>query len=691
MKVTYNWLKDFVDIKIPPRELADKLTMSGLEVGSIEELGGDFIFEIEITSNRPDWLSVVGIAREVAAITNSKIRAYSVERIANNKINLSAKRYPLNAKTFGIDIENKKDCPLYIGRFIRNVQVASALKNIRQRLELIGCRSVNNIVDITNYVLFESGQPLHAFDLDKIREQGIGGQVKITVRRAMAGEKIVTIDGQEKLLNEDILVIADHQKPIAIAGIMGGKDTEVDINTKNVFLESAIFDPVVVRRGRQLLGLQSDSSYRFERCVDAHMTDKVSNYAAGLIKDAAGGEIFGAVLKRCRTKKESVIFLDILWVEKILGCHVKKSKIIQILINLGFKVAQAGQNSLKVAVPSHRLDVKLAVDLAEEVARVFGFENIPVSLHPINAQVISRANVENVSLIKNVMVGLGLSEAITYSLIDRDLLKGMEGDFSSIVEIINPLSKEQEVLRSSIIPSLVVCAARNINQKQEAVALFEVSNVFTLADNTPKENLNLGIILSGDSLMWTNQGRLKEEFSLLNLKGIIESLLGKLGLRGINFQTSLDKNKVELIYEGVNLGFMLKLNRSILDNFHIKNKNVFTAEIYLDKIFPYMGRREKFSPLFLYPAISRDISIVVKENIKAQDILKAIKSCGEPFLKEANIIDYYKGKQIPEGFKNLTISCVYRSAERTLTETEINPVHQRISEALAGKFSATFR
>ncbi|TBR17168.1 hypothetical protein EPO66_03240, partial [bacterium] len=225
----------------------------------------------------------------------------------------------------------------------------------------------------------------------------------------------------------------------------------------------------------------------------------------------------------------------------------------------------------------------------------------------------------------------------------------------------------------------------------ESIALFEVSNVFALADNAPKESLNLGIILSGSREIWTNQGRLKEEFSLLNLKGIIESLLEKLGLKGIKFETGLDKNKVEVVYLGEKIGFMLGFKRNILENLHIKNRDVFAAELYLDKIFSLMGSKEKFSPLPLYPAISRDISIVVKENIGAQDILKAIDSCGESLLKESAIIDYYKGKQIPEGFKNLTISCIYRSSDRTLTEAEINPIHQRISAILADKFSATFR
>ncbi|MDD5730640.1 MAG: phenylalanine--tRNA ligase beta subunit-related protein, partial [Candidatus Omnitrophica bacterium] len=267
MKVTYNWLKDFVDIKVPPQALADKLTMAGLEVVSLEESGGDFVFEIEITSNRPDWLSVSGVAREVAAITGSKLKQ---PKTAGFKPQAKIKAAAGGINQANIKIENKKDCPLYTGKIIRGVKVGASPEWLKKRLEAVGCRSVNNVVDITNYILFETGHPLHAFDLDKLNTQAV------TVRRGRPEEKIVIIDGQEKKLDGEILVIADKEKAVAIAGVMGGKDTEVSFSTVNIFLEAAVFNPAVVRKSRQKLGLQSDSSYRFERGVNPHTAESAS-------------------------------------------------------------------------------------------------------------------------------------------------------------------------------------------------------------------------------------------------------------------------------------------------------------------------------------------------------------------------------------------------------------------------------
>ncbi|MFH1441884.1 MAG: phenylalanine--tRNA ligase beta subunit-related protein, partial [Candidatus Omnitrophota bacterium] len=298
MKVTYNWLKEFVDIKITPGQLADKLTMAGLEVKSLEEKGKDYVFEIEITSNRPDWLSVLGVAREIAAITNS---AYIVERIAyrrNKEIKLSAIRYPLPAKTLKIEVEDKRDCPLYTARIIKNTQVSPSPDWLSKRLELIGCRSINNVVDITNYILFTFGEPLHAFDLDKLLRvvslKDFSDQLNISIRRAVKGEKIITIDGVERELDADVLVIAagankGPAKAVAIAGIMGGKETEVGPETKNILLEAAVFDPLIIRRSRQKLGLQTDSSYRFERGVDFETVEKSSEYAVKLINEISCG------------------------------------------------------------------------------------------------------------------------------------------------------------------------------------------------------------------------------------------------------------------------------------------------------------------------------------------------------------------------------------------------------------------
>ncbi|MFZ2356241.1 MAG: phenylalanine--tRNA ligase beta subunit-related protein, partial [Candidatus Omnitrophota bacterium] len=352
MKLTYNWLKDFLEIKITPGVLADKLTMAGLEVKSVEERDGDFVFEVEITSNRPDWLSIVGVAREVAAITNTKRKTQSVK--PQSKI----KNFKRTGNGFKIEIEDKKDCPIYSAKIIKNVIVGSSPDWLRKRLELIGCRSINNIVDIANYCLFTYGEPLHAFDLDRL-VNGLAGEpvsrLGIIVRRARNKEELVTIDGMKRILNEDVLIIASDTNPhtrtpahpltgtpIAIAGVMGGKDTEVSFATKNILLESAIFNPLVIRRGRRKLGLQTDSSYRFERGVDFETIELATDEAVKLILDLAGGQLYLAKSEGLTKGKNKIISFDINSAARILGIDIPVIKIKNILNHLGFGVQPKG-------------------------------------------------------------------------------------------------------------------------------------------------------------------------------------------------------------------------------------------------------------------------------------------------------------------------------------------------------------
>ena len=673
MKITYNWLKDFVEIKIPARALAEKLTMAGLEVTALEEQGGDFVFEIEITSNRPDWLSVVGIAREVAAITGEKIKETKIQ-ILKQKLQ----------ESLNIKIEDKKDCSLYTGKIIRNVNVGASPKWLKERLELIGCRSVNNIVDITNYVLFETGEPLHAFDSDKLAGKAI------IVRRAKKDEKIITIDATERTLDPDVLVIADEAKPVAIAGIMGGKDSEVSFNTKNILLEAAIFNPVITRRSRQKLALQTDSSYRFERGIDAQTVQNASWRAVQLIQELASGEFMVTKAAGLAAIKKKTIRLNAAVVSKILGVVIPATKIKNILTHLGFKVQAKGKNAFAVIVPSYRQDINLEVDLIEEISRIFGYSHIPVSLPAVSPEINPNITRELVSLSKNALVGLGVNEVITYSLIDRDWLKDFS--FSSLhpVEVLNPLSKEQEILRPSLIPSLARTVAFNLNQKQNYVNIFEVAKVFSVDKNAyPKEELTLGIALCGEKATLLSRGLIREEMGLLHLKGIIEILLRHLGIQKYNFQA--DNRGVVIEKNGVNLGFLTQLPKQALNSLDIKNKEVFVAEIYLEKVFSAANLTKKFSALPVYPGISRDISLLLKEEIKIADISQLIQEKGQPLLREVRVVDFYKGKQIPAGHKGLTISCLYRSDERTLTEEEINPLHALVLAGLQEKFNAQTR
>ena len=689
MKVTYNWLKDFVNIKIPPQVLAEKLTMAGLEVVALEKTGKDFVLEIEITSNRPDWLSVLGIAREVAAITGEKIKLGAGCSVLGTKgkpknLKPSTKHLAPSTKNL-ITIEDKKDCPFYTARIIENVKVGPSPKWLSKRLESIGCRSVNNIVDIANYVLFELGQPLHVFDLDKL------SQKEIRVRRAKADEKIITIDGHTKILGPEILVIADRHKSAAIAGIMGGKETEVTLKTRNILLEGAVFNPLLVRRAKQKLGLQSESAYRFERGVDLEMASYASWAAGELILKLAFGKPSGFSSLGAPKVIRPLINLDVVYLNKVLGTAISVLKVKEILNNLGLRVKTKTRNILTVGVPSFRQDLKLPVDLVEEVARIYGYGKIPQTLPAVKPGQKVSDKKDLICNIKNSLSGLGLFEAITYSLVDRDLLKksGLNID-AGLIEILNPLSKEQEVLRPALFPSLIRALAYNLDQQQERVRIFEIANVFSGQVNAVAQEPLLGIALCGANTFFTQQGLAREEITLLHLKGILEALFNRLGVEGFEFSRQED-NKIGIMINQKQAGFMLDLSPRILGAFDIKNRQVVLAQVNLEKLFSGINLGKKFLAIPKYPAIIRDISLVINEDIPVKGLLLAIEAKGAPLLVQAKIVDYYQGKQIPAGFKGLTISCVYRMDSRTLTEEEITPAHNDICSLLKERFGIELR
>ncbi len=674
MKFTYNWLKDFANIKIAPSALAEKLTMAGLEVTSVRKLDSDFVFEAEVTSNRPDLLSILGIAREIAAITSTKLKPGAPKP----KIKPGAK-----SAGFKIAVTDKKDCPLYTARIIRGVKVGPSPAWLRERLEAVGCRSINNIVDITNYFLFQYGQPLHAFDWDKLQKGGI------VVRRAAKNESITTIDGDIKELIPEILVITDDQKAVAIAGIMGGADTEVSDNTQNILLEAAVFDPVVVRRGRCLLGLDSESAYRFERGVDLNSVEEVSLRATGLIQELAGGNYYLAAAAGLRRAPAKKVNLNCANVKRLLGIEIAAPRIKKILSGLGLTVKSLAKDRLDVAIPSYRRDLNTAIDLIEEIARIFGYENIPTTVPAVANSATLNTAIDLVSMVKGILVGLGSSEVTTYSLIDKKSLQDAGISGADTVEIRNPLSREQEILRPTLIPSLMRCVSYNLNQKQNSISIFEVAKVFCSRQASPKEELVLGFALCGTRSWLSEQGLVKDNFGVLHLKGITETLLQRLGINDYSFVSKGDA--VEVLLGEQKLGTFLKPAREIRERFDIKNKEVVIAQLSLETIFKSCNLARKFSPLPLYPGIFRDLSLILKEDVLAQDLLATIRQQAGNLLETASIIDYYRGKQIPPGYKGLTISCFYRSPERTLTEEQVNPLHASTCRALEERFSARLR
>ncbi|MEW6008309.1 MAG: phenylalanine--tRNA ligase subunit beta [Candidatus Omnitrophota bacterium] len=702
MKVSYNWLKDFVEINEPVESLRQKLTMAGVEVTDCQKKSGDSVLEIEITSNRPDWLSHIGVAREIAAITKSKIK--------NQKLNIKNKDQKNNLLV-KITIEDKKDCPLYTGMIIDNISINKPDPIIAERLAILGLRPISPIVDITNYILLETGQPMHAFDLDKITARSPSHQlakshVEISIRRAKQEEKIITIDNVERTLSSDILVIADSDGPIAIAGVMGGKDTEVDNSTKRVLLESAYFDPITVRRSRQKLGITTESSYRFERSVHMPTVLKAQERAGNLIKTISPGANFskiysnGSISKR---GKNISLKLDINSLNQTLGIDLAGNEVVSILKRLQFGIGRtSGGKRLKVNIPDFRSDINLPEDIFEEVARIYGYDNILVSLPKIcmQGQKKPAADIDEVTdLINKTLCACGFFEVITYSLMSRDKVTICPDE--SIIPIANPLSKEQEILRPSLLPGLLEAAAYNFNHSQDDVKIFEMGGIFEHLNNKTKEGLNLGILSCGEKICdWHRQAILKEKnaVNFFDLKGVVESILSELGIEyeKVSFREGdlpiyAPGETANIFINEKEIGSLGKVNSQLLNKWDIRKQNLFASLIDLEALLEFVDLKKNFKKFSSFPAAERDLSFIIKENISVKEIKEAINKEGIKFLENISLFDEYKGKNIPKGFRSLSFSFKFSGENHTLKEEEINNSLAKIKTTLMDKFSVSMR
>ncbi len=677
MKISLKWLKDYVAISLDPQKLAHKLTMAGLEVEKIENVGGDTTFELEITPNRPDCLNHLGLAREVSAILNKPLKP---PRIKSPKI---------SKKKADVTIGNKDDCARYIGTIIQNVTATTSPSFIKERLSSIGLRAVNNIVDITNFTLMETGQPLHAFDYDKLT----GG--KIIVRRAKDGETITTIDGVERKLNPSILVIADAKRPVAIAGIMGGKDTEVTNSTKNILLESAYFDPILIRRGARALGLSSDSSYRFERGVDMITVQSGSLRAVSLICTHAKGTVSAVsdVYPKKITTSVKSISITKNQINTLLGTDIPLQRCKSILDKLGFKVS-AKKDALRVVVPSFRGDIHQEVDLLEEIARVIGYDNLPTSLPEIKASRIpeNKNRILRERLADGLAV-LGLNEAVTFATINKRHLEKTKLGPLPALKIKNPLTGEQELMRPSLFPSLLSLAATNINKGQKDLRFFEIGKVYPTSGVGEKETL--GILLVGKRYHdWRTSG--KEEVNFYDLKGTLESAIAKIGIRGVVF-TPTQKEFLQsgrcaaITINGQEIGLAGEVAGDVLMAWDIKQKNVWCAEVNLEALLKHAKPQEKYEPLPEFPAIIRDISIAVKKDMSFEKVRICAFETIPQFLVAVKFVEEYLGDKISFGQRGMTVSLVYQSPSRTLREDEINQLHEGFSKALVERLGATIR
>ncbi|MFA6078422.1 MAG: phenylalanine--tRNA ligase subunit beta [Candidatus Omnitrophota bacterium] len=668
MLISYNWLKEYVGVEQPVEELAELFTMSGLSVASITDFLSDRIIEIEVTSNRPDWLSVIGVARELSAITGEKLKVPAV------------KDDPARGQgSIAIEIHDKKLCPRYTARIIRNVKIGESPDWLKMRIESVGLRPVNNIVDVTNFCLFETGEPMHAFDLDKIS----GG--KIIVRKAKKGEKIVTIDGIERTLDDTVLVIADAEKPVAVAGIMGGLNTEVNYSTKNILLEAASFDGVSIRRAARKLGISTDSSYRFERKIDEENIPYSSARAADIICGLAGGEREAMTDIRAGAASKKTINLKYSHLDKVLGLQVPRAEVKRTLGSLGLGAVESA-DGLSLSIPSFRSDLENEIDLVEEVSRIYGYGKIPSTIPAIAEQPTRRESTMAVEdHIRRSLTAAGAYEIMTYSLLSRRAFEDGNIEPGSIAQIRNPLSAEQEVMRPSLVAGMLGAMAWNMNRKTKDLKLFELGNVYIKEEGDKfAERKTLAIGMTGvDRQSWAD-GTKACDFYVL--KGALENLLGSLGIDSFSMIPSEDKryspaSRAQIEIGGETVGVIGEVGRSTASAFDIKEK-VFVCEVCVDRIAKHSNLEKHFRELPKYPSVSRDISVIAGKDIKNNDIILTAKKAAGPLLKEIALIDRYAGKQIPEGKASLTYRLEYQDPKKTLEDKEVSDVHGKVLSAL---------
>ena len=685
MRVSLDWLKDYVDVKGGLDKVQQALTMTGLEVTSVINIEKDHI--MDITPNRPVCLSVMGVAREFAAAIDRSLKVPASIKKAYMK------KGPGRGSA-KVEVLDKKACPRYVGCIIKNVKVGPSPEWLVERLNAVGVRSVNNIVDITNYVLFETGQPLHAFDLDKLE----GG--KIIVRKAKKGESIVAIDGVKRELEPGMLIIADANSPVAIAGIMGGKLTEISGETKTILLESAYFDPVIVRKAQRKLSLASESSYRFERGVDFGMILAASVRAQEMIKEIAGGRLKGTLTDvGGKILNEKEIELDMDEIPRVLGIEINSADIMDIFKRLDLSPAKKGKSKILVRCPSYRQDLENGIDLIEEIARLYGYDKIPSKIPDFTIQKTYEEEKKSELLLakelKNILCSLSLNEIVTYTLASRSSIEALGISLDGLVRLQNPLSSNQEFMRPSLISEMLEVVSWNLSRGNSPIQLFEMSKIYLKGKEAGEvsEKMRLSIGMCGSTKgNWKDRPR---DLEFFDLKGVMETFLPSIGIMDYKIEKAdsfifRDEISICIKIDKDIIGIAGEVKPSIARKFDIKQK-VYLAEIDMEKILQYAQLQRKFMALPRYPSIKRDISILVDDSVSAEDIFDLIKEQGNELVKSVDVFDLYKGQQIQEGKKSLAYTVEYRSDEKTLKDEEVIQIHKNIQDSLVKELGAQIR
>ena len=693
MKLLYNWLKEFVDATASPADLRARLSLSGTAIDSVEESAAGPVLDAEITANRPDCLGHYGMAREVAAIYRLALKP------VNPQLKESAEKISSATR---VEIECPELCGRFTARVLRGVKVQPSPDWLRQRLEAIGQNSINNVVDVTNYVMFELGQPLHAYDFDKLSEK------RIVVRRVRPGEKLRTLDGVERTLAKDMCVIADATRALGIGGVMGGVESEIGFSSRNLLIEAAWFDPISVRRGSKALGLRTEASYRFERGADPEMAEVASRRAAELIQKLAGGEILAGVVDvypgREPERKIEFTRKELL---RVMGADVPDRDIEEMLGALGFHPVRVDANrgsagSLVAAwecrQPSWRRDVTRGIDLVEEVARHYGYDKFPPRLPPAKLPAHRLPHAEAQDRLIERIVALGYQEVVEIPLVNKERDAIFRPADRAPAVIGNPLAEDASIMRSTGIVSMLNALEWNLNHGQRNLRLFEIGKAYELKNGEPVETsvLTLGA---------TGLAREKDiyeaarEFSFADLKGDLDRI-GELAdgftwqAGGPNWLAGARAAQISLARDGAKaLGLGGQLARRVADQLKLR-QDVYVAELQLEPLLTGIEAARAashFAPIPRFPAVERDFSFVLDDKVTFAQVADTIRALAIPELVSVEAADLFRGGHIPAGKFSLMIRVTFVSAQATLTDAQLADFSSRIVSALEKRLGAALR
>ena len=689
MNISYNWLKDLIRIDLSAEDTAAALTRVGLAVEGTHRFGDDMVFDIDLTSNRPDCLSHLGVARELRVITGKEFPAKAQSREEEGAETVP---FPSLLAPDVVKIDNPELCYRFTARIIRGVKIGPSPEWLVKRLEAVGERSINNVADTTNYVMLELGQPMHAFDLDKLAEK------RIVVRRPKAGELIKTLDEVERKVDESMLMICDAEKPVAIGGVMGGLDSSITESTNDVLLEVAYFDRASVRQTSRKLGLATEASYRFERGVDIENLQRASDRAANLIVELAGGELgeFIDVYPNRQTPPRVVSHDISRAVKRLTGLDVSTDDSVRILNALGISSEAQDDGRLIFTSPTWRHDIAIEEDLVEEVARHAGYENVAVELPPAFGAGEYQADEHRKRQLRQKLINMGFDEAISYSFIGTrfdeqfQLVPGLtdERTEEKFVTICDAVIEGAVRMRPTLMPGLLDAVRYNLNYQRRDLKLFELGKVFATSfneDKLPTEREFFAIAITGGE---TYQKYLEpvRPLDFYDAKGAVEAAFEAVGFPSVEFRADdvahLRPGQSAGIYiDGGPVGYFGRLAEAAAASYKFRS-HVFVAEVDMDAVLSRNTSPIVYRPLPKYPSVIRDVSFLVDRTTTFDDIRAAVIDHGTELCRNIGFVDIFEGKGVEDGKRSLTVRLEYRSDERTLVEDEVAEVHQRIIDSL---------